>query len=1035
MNEISHIKIDLRTDSEQFARQLFSRWDGVFPSSVESPAGAAMDSLCTDEPIMVKCLEIDVGELEEDRFYGQFAEKFREAFAVALRRTLEKSESNDSVSTGYARKNAFELLCGFLLSGYLSPGRMGEYGKDMNGLFLFVLENHGPEFVRFLRTYGHYTSLQRRMVYQFDDEVLETGVGTIVPSEAGFVCSYVRLLNKKFAGEGVSGMRVEDRRNVVWSVVYSYLLDDRGCYFNRKRFVCGTIASLSGRYNLTFTRLVRLITDEAESYTRGWSGIPELIRLLSEIRRETENSESRKLSADRGRLFRIFYSELQDGSLLPDHPFMPVMRAVLSEDDSCRRFLHPLKESEMERLARAVSPRQGGFVVGYSRELDRQNTAGALQGRTSGDFRTVKWGILFRLLLSGAGQGFNRKAYVRSVVGRIAARYNLYMADILGFMADAVTGLHTADRELAYIIGELWTECRPSDSGRSINDEVLLEGLYTALRTGNKPETEFLAALGRRLQERNFRESLAVKLSRGQVLALTGFLHDSKTGIESLLHVLSNGLNGRTAAVSGQAREARLKEAMLEAISGYGSGRPDINTLVKVLSDSYNMDYGELLCLFILRASTLPPAVRQEVVNLWDRYYRYRPLQNMVSSLQSSGMTAAARNLSEAIDKAMEFYPVLIRKGVDIEKVRYETMVRDWLLKMIFTAGSSAHNRGGLTAGILKKLCILTGLPESELADTLRTVMPRFHKLEVTEGGAINKIGHYPVPTRSQGGGEKGSEADSPSERGSEWVTGHQDRKTTVLVTNGIKAAAESDTRPVPGMEKRENLKSILLRNDDSDNRNLQASGYVGIKTWEVTKRGSGLEKLSVQETKSCISRKLSSGLELSHSPESEPVFISNAGMVLLAPFYPRLFTVTGLTPDNFFPGMKQKYKALYLLQYAVWGEPVFPEYELPLNKILVGLEKSEPVERYVPLTPDEQADADSMLEGAILHWTKLKGSSAEALREGFLQRYGRLEFLADRIELAVETKSYDMLLDSLPWSYSVVKYPWMPQPLMVKWR
>ncbi|MCD8101224.1 MAG: hypothetical protein LUE26_01415 [Alistipes sp.] len=1035
MNEISHIKIDLRTDSEQFARQLFSRWDGFYSASVESPAGAAMDSLCTDEPVMVKCLEIDVGELEEDRFYGQFTEKFREAFAVALRRTLENNDSDVSVSTGHARKNAFELLCGFLLNGYLSPGRMGEYGKDMNGLFLFVLENHGVEFVRFLRTYGHYTSLQRRMVYQFDDEVLETGVRTIVPSEAGFVCSYVRLLNKKFAGEGVSGMRVEDRRNVVWSVVYSYLLDDRGSYFNRKRFVCGTIASFSGRYNLTFTRLVRFITDEAEGYTRGWSGIPELIRLLSEIRRETENSENRKLSADRGRLFRIFYSELQHGSLLPDHPFMPVLSAVLSEEESCRRFLHPLKETEMERLARAVSPRQGGFVVRYSRELDRQNTAGALQGRTSGDFLTVKWGILFRLLLSGTGQGFNRKAYVRSVIGRIAARYNLYMADVLGFMAGAVTDLHTADRELAVIIGELWNESRPSDSGRSIDDGAILEGLYTAFRTGTKPEPGFLAELVRRMKDRSFRESMAVKLSRGQVLALTGFWYDSKTGIESLLHVLLNGLDGM-GAVSGQARKARLKEAVFEAISGYGSGRPDINTLVKVLSDSYNMDYGELLCLLILRASTLPPVVRQEVVNLWDQYYRYRPLQDMVSSLQSSGMTAAARNLSEAIDKAMEFYPVLTRKGIDIEKIRYETMVRDWLLKMIFTAGSSAHNHGGLTAGILKKLCILTGLPESELPDTLRTVMmPRFEKEEVTEGGAINKIGYYPVPTRSQGGGEKGSGADSPSERGSEWVTGHQDRKTTVLVTSGIKTAAESDTRPAPGMERGENLKNGLVRNHDSDNRSGRVSGNGGIETYERTKRGSGPVKLSVPETTSGISRNSPSGLELSHSPHSEPVFISNAGMVLLAPFYPRLFTVTGLTPDNFFPGIKQKCKALYLLQYAVWGEPDSPEYELPLNKILVGLDMTEPVERCVPLTPDELADADSMLEGAILHWTKLKGSSAEALREGFLQRYGRLEFLADRIELAVETKSYDMLLDSLPWSYSVVKYPWMPLPLMVKWR
>ncbi|MCC8019260.1 MAG: cytochrome P450, partial [Rikenellaceae bacterium] len=722
MNRINHISLDLRTDSEGFARELFSRWDGFYDVAVELPAARVLDSVSTDERVTVERVEIDLGVVDRERFYGVFAERFREALTGELHRILKSAGPQVCVTAVGAPESAFDILCGFLLNGYLSPGGTDKYGKDPDALFLFVLENHGEEFVRFLRTYGHYTSLQRRMVYQFDDGTLEAGVRKVVPSEAGFICSYVRLLREKTTLREAPVMRGEDHRNVVWSVVYSYLLDDWGSYFNRKGFICRTISALSGRFNVTFGHLVRIVTDNIGGYTDVRTDIPELIRLLSEIRRDTESAENRKLLADRDKLFKMLYSGLRRNDFPPDYPYMPVLRALLADGESCRRFVRPLREAETERLARAVSPRGGDFIVGYSRELDRQNTTGALQGHTSGDFRTVKWAIMLPLLVSGTGQGFNRKWYVRRVLGRVAAHYNLYVADILSVMTDAAEGVPAADRELAAIIGELWAACRPAAPGPVAYDGAIPDEVRAVVRSGDMPGNTFRKELTLRLRDCRFRKALAGELTCEEITLFAALWFRPMAEIGSLLEIAFSlpELQGGGSA-GGTAAQRHVKEAVLELLADYGGGRADRTELVvrlaELLSACSGVGYGELLSFFRLRS---PVGFGRELETLWDGWYRYRPavspVGDMAGSLRASGMAALARNLTEAMRWAADLYPVIAGKGINMDKGRFERMVGEWLVNMVCTSGTGPSGYTTLMAGVKKRLSAMTGIPERDFS-------------------------------------------------------------------------------------------------------------------------------------------------------------------------------------------------------------------------------------------------------------------------------------------------------------------------------
>jgi len=169
--------------------------------------------------------------------------------------------------------------------------------------------------------------------------------------------------------------------------------------------------------------------------------------------------------------------------------------------------------------------------------------------------------------------------------------------------------------------------------------------------------------------------------------------------------------------------------------------------------------------------------------------------------------------------------------------------------------------------------------------------------------------------------------------------------------------------------------------------------------------------------------------------PMNEPCYVSNAGMVLLWPFLGRYFEMLGMLEGRRFRDIGAVNRAVYLLQYLVDGDTCVAEFELLLNKLLCGLDPAAPVNNGVRITEKESQLSLELLHGVSQNWPPLRNTSTAGLRESFLQREGRLLRGDDGWSLTVSTKSYDVLLDMLPWSVSTIGLPWMQQALHVAWR
>ncbi|MFP5390322.1 MAG: contractile injection system tape measure protein [Gammaproteobacteria bacterium] len=164
-------------------------------------------------------------------------------------------------------------------------------------------------------------------------------------------------------------------------------------------------------------------------------------------------------------------------------------------------------------------------------------------------------------------------------------------------------------------------------------------------------------------------------------------------------------------------------------------------------------------------------------------------------------------------------------------------------------------------------------------------------------------------------------------------------------------------------------------------------------------------------------------------------ITIGNAGLVLAAPYLPRLFDALGLLREGRFIDAGAAERAVHLLQALATGAATSPEYQLTLNKLLCGLPLGMPVCPGIELTEREADTIDSLLRAMIATWKTIGNTSVEGLRQSFLVRRGELWSRAEAWDLTVAPGPFDMLLDRLPWSFSIIKFAWMAQPVHVTWR
>ncbi len=170
-------------------------------------------------------------------------------------------------------------------------------------------------------------------------------------------------------------------------------------------------------------------------------------------------------------------------------------------------------------------------------------------------------------------------------------------------------------------------------------------------------------------------------------------------------------------------------------------------------------------------------------------------------------------------------------------------------------------------------------------------------------------------------------------------------------------------------------------------------------------------------------------------SETQESFYINNAGLMLLHPFIPKLFSSLKYLVDGDWKDVKTQHRAVLLLQYLTNFKEVIFENDLLLNKLLCGVPITDIINTKWEITKKEKKVCQELLNAVIKHWKILKNTSIDTLQETFLRREAKMVLNKnERFEITVEQKSIDLLLDQLPWGLGMIKTPWMEDYLMCNW-
>ncbi|MGK7908800.1 MAG: contractile injection system tape measure protein [Synechococcus sp.] len=164
-----------------------------------------------------------------------------------------------------------------------------------------------------------------------------------------------------------------------------------------------------------------------------------------------------------------------------------------------------------------------------------------------------------------------------------------------------------------------------------------------------------------------------------------------------------------------------------------------------------------------------------------------------------------------------------------------------------------------------------------------------------------------------------------------------------------------------------------------------------------------------------------------------ESLYIEGAGAVIVHPFLQELFGSLDLLSNLQFRDQQAQRSAVALTTYLTYGDLDVLEYDLLLPKLLCSWLWEEPLPPY-ELDESECKAAAELLGAVLKHWSALRSSSADWLRQQFFWRDGKLTRVDFGWKLEIERRAQDVLLDKLPWSIGVIRLPWMSDFLHVSW-
>lgn len=1033
------------------------------------------------EVIRIDRLDIELGEFAPLSYYEEAEKRFREKLEEALRLRLDEigggiAGAADSVLP--ASRRDVEIVLYFLVTGSLPWNAPALSGEALADLLLRVVAEQGRSLAERLRAVSDRAALSRRLAWQFDDPAPARIAAILEPGEIGFIEEVTGRADVfRQAGRRESETKADSRR-VLWEFTFAFLLENGGSQFNRVAYLRSVVRRMAAHYNRNEADLAAELAALLDKLEASGSRLKaEMSDLLAGLRSGPASAAEPRPGPDGADRFETALlagdapaMEAAWNALLPGTRLKAgrVLRRHGRNPSVQRALAWRLTLPTLRSVAALLEPLEIGFIeeVAARPELFHQ-AAGREEAQPPSE--RLLWEFTFAFLLEAGGSRFNRRSYLRNVVGRMAAHYNMREAELAASLAGLLDRIEAPGSRLRMEMSGLLADLRdapeapcppgPDDADRFewallAGDMGAIEKLWPVLTLGERRKVERMLRYHGR--DAALRRALTGHLDLPTLRSIAALLEPQEIGFivevtaqpeifrappspgrllweltfAYLLVERGSAFNRRSYTASLVRQMAAhhnmhfedLLRAMNEAIGESGAAAPMAADLRALLRELPAAPESGPTAAAVLRSRDLHdhlleilkgggPDGKERAVGMIEELRRDHPwlFQRLLRTL---GVEAALRNA--AAGEILAHFARRKKPAVrQTSPANFD--LEAWLLRGEPLAGAG---RAGLAATLER----LSARPDEAFLALLRKIADRPDKLrQLCVSLPERQLARLLLLVAAPGAHRLVALGDmilaaSGAEIGRE---GWQ-----VLFAWLGDGAALSDQAFVERF-----VSWLAHRSSVGDPASLAARMAARLRH-EADPRGARLEaRLRALSDRPAAKAK-------DEKDYFQHLLVGNAGLVLAGPYLPRLFAMSGLIAEGRFRDEAAAERGVHLLHYLATGSTNPAEHRLPLDKILCGLEPDQPVRREIDLLDRDKEAADGLIEAMIAHWSAIGRTSVEGFRESFFLREGRLQLTpAGFWQLVVQQRAFDMLLDRLPWGFKTIRHSWMNKAVHVEWR
>ncbi len=1059
-------------DSKPLANEFQNKISNWSTYHLHRTIDEVFDTICSDNQIIkIETLTIDLGKIEYEELLRELPLRIKEALRNELYTLLMyPKQGNNTVQIISNSISQIETLRHYLLRGVLSWNYQAEKGT-VEEIMQLQLLNNKLELIKMLKTIAIKENVRKRIAWQLKEKTIKTIISGVVPNNYKKINDFSGELIKVQEKENIIQTSTKDLKKNLWYWILNYLFTERGSIFNELSFVKSTIKQMANHFNITYEVLLELIQKairKLKEYTHIKKGF---IAILQELTKELERIPFQQSS--------VLLKEKDTWKVLLQYLSLPnqlntevkkeqfnrlliywckndafklrkVIVSLIKEKATWLKVLSSLHKETLQVLISVLEKKQSETAIQQLVFLESMLLAKEIK---LSKIELWKFGVTF--LITNEDISFNSYSFFDFLIEKIAKNTAKSKTEIL--------------QKLVY--GEVPSTHKNIQFVEVYNE---LKSLYISSKntTNKNSSSSEIKELKNISKKHEFTALELFKVLRKYIQVYTpSCTINSRTYSYSVLFLL--GLEIDPAQIREIIQQETVATNALQELEKIISFEEFIALITKDTPKEQE-EIKSIAILFAITSKIGSTRVQRQLRSLFWKYTitilntttnrveRIRRLTQLIFTELFKIETVDATYVLQEIQRSGFIVPELLRKVLQDEFS---------VFKYLTVNQKEAQHHGIIVVGTemitIEKLCkaiLIDNTIPNWFKNTHYTFQELLDELVLKHPLVILKILRKYSKTELQI--KKFSKKIAMDTLLHVLVNIYptQRKQLTTILQLYQNISFLNLKRSLITIIQEIIHQKVIISWCWSNWKILSSVTIWNEILWEIKvlrNRDSGQilkafsaispslpmplqislkqlrDETTIQEELKINANSLPKEFKMKTTELSKEKFgiaIPNAGIVLLNDYFLMLLERLELVKDRDFNSIANKLDAVHYLQYVVTGHSQTEESLLTLNKVLCGIPLTTPIQSGTTIEEKNKILMNGLLMSAISYWPTIGDTSIDGFRGNWLVREGVLYEEEERWDLIIEKRAYDVLLNQSPFSFSIIKLPWMQKPLHVNW-